>query len=128
MLAVVEQVRNGSTIRVYLVDSGDDIVVNLSGIRCPQLKTKDSSQPEKYANDAKFYAEHKLLNRAVTVTLDFADKFNFYGTILDDQGKNIALGLLEFGLAQVVEWNIPTSIDAKVFHTVFFPFLFLKFI
>lgn len=115
--AVVEQVRNGSTIRLYLVDSGDDIVVNLSGVRCPQLKTKDSSQPEKYANDAKFYAEHKLLNRTVSVTLDFVDKFNFYGTILDDQGKNIALGLLEFGLAQVVEWNIPTSIDAKVFQT-----------
>jgi len=113
--AIVEQVRNGNQIRLYLVDSRDDILVNLSGIRCPQLKSKESGQPEKYANDAKFYAEHKLLNRSVSLTLDFLDKFNFYGTIIDEQGKNIALGLLEFGLAQIVEWNIPATIDAKVF-------------
>jgi endonuclease YncB( thermonuclease family) len=115
--AIVEQVRNGSQLRLYLVDSRDEIIVNLSGIRCPQLKSKESNNPEKYANDAKFYAEHKLLNRTVSLTLDFLDKFNYYGTVVDDQGKNIALGLLEFGLAQIVEWNIPTTIDAKVFQT-----------
>jgi len=112
---VVEQVRSGSSLRVYLVDSGEDFVVNLSGILCPSIKTKDN-RPEDFALDAKFFTEHKLLNRTVFVTLDSTDKFNFYGTVLDEQENNIVFGLLEFGLASVVDWHIPTSGDAKLFH------------
>lgn len=114
--AVVEHVRNGSTLRLYLVDSGDDVEVSLSGIRCPQMKTKDSNAPEKFALDAKFFTEHKLLHRNVTVVLDCVDKFNYYGTVLDEAGNNVVFGLLEFGLAQIVDWTIPSTSDAKAYQ------------
>jgi hypothetical protein len=117
-LAIVEHVRNGSTLRLFLVDSNDDVEVNLSGIRCPQMKTKESNAPEKFAMDAKFFSEHKLLHRNVTVIFDCVDKFNYYGTILDESGYNVIFGLLEYGLAQIVEWTIPSTADAKLYQTV----------
>lgn len=118
LVAVVEHVRNGSTLRLYLVDSGDDVEVSLSGIRCPQMKTKDSNAPEKFALDAKFFTEHKLLHRNVTVVFDCVDKFNYYGTVLDEAGNNVVFGLLEFGLAQIVDWTIPSSADTKTYQAV----------
>jgi endonuclease YncB( thermonuclease family) len=124
VLAIVEHVRNGSTLRLYLVDTSDDIEVSLSGIRCPQMKTKESNQPEKFAMDAKYFTEHKLLHRNVTVTFDCIDKFNYYGTVMDEAGNNVVFGLLEFGLASVVEWNIPSTIDAKLYYAVCFILVF----
>jgi staphylococcal nuclease domain-containing protein 1 len=104
--AIVEQVKNGSQVRVYMPDSGDELLINLSGVRCP----------EKFSGDSKFFTEHKLLHRTVTLILDCIDKYNYYGTILNDQGQNIALGLLEFGLAQVVDWNLPSNSEASSYH------------
>jgi len=104
--AVVEQVRTGSLLRLYLPDTQDEISVNLSGIRCPTYVYNDLFKTEEFALEAKMFTESKLWHRTVSVTLDGLDKSNFFGTVTFGEKKlNIALALLELGLATIVEWS-----------------------
>jgi staphylococcal nuclease domain-containing protein 1 len=102
--AIVENVRNGTTYNVILTDTLDYFTLTLSGVRSPLLKPEQ--QP--FAREAKYLAEHLLLNRDVTVTIDGLDKLSLYGSVLLN-GSNIALTLLNLGLASFVEWTSKDS-------------------
>jgi staphylococcal nuclease domain-containing protein 1 len=102
--AVVENVRNGTTFNVLLTDTFDYFTLTLSGVRSPQLKPEQQA----FAREAKYFAEHLLLNRDVTVTIDGLDKLSLYGSVLLN-GSNIALTLLNHGLASFVEWTSKES-------------------
>jgi len=98
--AIVESVRNGTTLNLILPNSFDYITLSLSGVRSPALKP----EIEPFAREAKYITEHLLLHRDVTVTLDGLDRLSLYGTV-SLNGSNIALNLLNMGLAFFVEWT-----------------------
>jgi hypothetical protein len=66
-LGVIEQVRSGNSLRVVLVPSFYEISLILSGVDCPSARPKD---PEPFGREARFFTEHHLLNREVTIILE----------------------------------------------------------
>lgn len=109
---LVESVRSGTTLRLYLLDSSDEITVMLSGVRSPVYKFGNVAENEPHGLEAKMLTEHLVLNRVVTVVLDGLDRFNFFATIKFGEKKtNLALDLLQRGLAQFVEWSVANKND-----------------
>lgn len=99
--AIVEQVKNGNTLRLTLLPSFNEITLILSGVDCPSANPKN---PERYGREAKFFTDHHLLNREVSVILEGADKYNFYGTV-SYANRYISEELLRQGLGKYVDWS-----------------------
>ncbi|KAJ8736999.1 hypothetical protein PYW07_000270 [Mythimna separata] len=101
--AIIEYVRDGSTVRLCLLPDFYQITLMLSGIRCPAVRQDGESEP--YAEEARFFLESKLLQRDVEVILESVNNNNYVGTILHPQG-NIAEALLRQGFARCVDWSL----------------------
>ncbi|KAG8833983.1 hypothetical protein FRC17_009765 [Serendipita sp. 399] len=120
---IVEQVRDGSTVRVRLLLSDELhqlVNISLAGIRCPRIG-KEGEVPEPFAEDAKFFTESRLLLRDVTVKLlslpaPSATPFGsissgppppatmFIGLVIHPLG-NVAEHLVANGFAKVIDWH-----------------------
>ncbi|KAI9597394.1 transcription factor [Syncephalis fuscata] len=114
--AIVEQVRDGSTLRVQLIYPGDSpnswihqyVVLLLSGIKAPVVRTGIQNTPdvvEPFGEEAKFFVESRLLQREVKIKLEGTNNQNLIGSVLHPAG-NIAEALVAQGLARVVDWSI----------------------
>ncbi|CAG9558149.1 unnamed protein product [Danaus chrysippus] len=101
--AIIEYVRDGSTVRLCLLPDYIPVTLMLSGIRCPAVKQDGDSEP--YAEEARFFLESKLLQKDVEVVLESVNNNNFVGTILHPQG-NIAEALLRQGFGRCVDWSL----------------------
>ena len=115
---VVEQFRDGATVRGYLLPSFHWATVFLSGVSCPGFKRAEvpgaPDVAEAFALEARYFVESRLLNRDVHVLLEGVDKYNnFYGTIQHPAG-NISDELLKVGLGKVVDWSAKFAKDAEV--------------
>ncbi|KAF8608810.1 transcription factor [Ceratobasidium sp. AG-I] len=123
--AIVEQVRDGSTLRVRLQmpeDQHQFANISLAGVRCPRATGRDGEAAEEWGDEAKFFVESRLLQRIVRVQIlslpaptstPFASTSPnapppsasiFIGNVLHPNG-NIAEFLLSAGLARVVDWH-----------------------
>ncbi|KAK7399303.1 hypothetical protein VNO78_10484 [Psophocarpus tetragonolobus] len=151
MEGIVEQVRDGSTLRVYLLPEFQFVQVFVAGIQAPQMgrravpeivaepeATADvtngdvpgeprppltsaqrlaasasaetaATAADPFAPEAKFFTEMRVLNRDVRIVLEGVDKFNnLIGSVYypdGDSAKDLALELVENGLAKYVEWS-----------------------
>ncbi|KAH8119402.1 transcription factor [Phellopilus nigrolimitatus] len=123
--AIVESVRDGSTVRArLLMPDGEHQFVNISlaGVRSPRSSGKQGEASEQWGDEAKFFTESRLLQRAVRVQLlslpaptatPFQSTANgsapapasiFIGSVLHPAG-NVAEHLVATGLARVVDWH-----------------------
>ncbi|KAG1737619.1 hypothetical protein EDB19DRAFT_1909600 [Suillus lakei] len=123
--ALVEQVRDGSTLRVRLfMPDGEHQMANiaLAGVRCARTSSKQGEPSEPWAEEAKFFTESRLLQRSVRVIIlslptSTATPFQagansappppasiFIGSVLHPAG-NVAEHLVAAGLARVVDWH-----------------------
>ncbi|KAG0489901.1 hypothetical protein HPP92_006764 [Vanilla planifolia] len=151
MQAIVEQVRDGSTVRVYLLPDFQFVQVFVAGIQAPSMGrravveatqvpevTSDdvngevsaevraqptsaqkllASQasaaevaPDPFGREAKHFTEIRTLNRDVgSDRVGRCDKFsNLIGSVFypdGDTAKDLALELVQNGLAKYVEWS-----------------------
>ncbi|CAI0449766.1 unnamed protein product [Linum tenue] len=144
MECIVEQVPNGSTIRVYLLPDFQFIQVYVAGVQCPSMgrralavpvlekeaksgetngdtsapsaaervaapATHQENPPQPFAVEAKHFTELRVLNREVRVVFEGKDKHgNLLGSVYypdGDTAKDLALELVENGLAEYVEWR-----------------------
>ena len=103
--AVVEHVRDGSTIRAFLLPDFYHITLMVSGIRvscfaltylvcyyqfllqCPGFKLDSEGKPdpaatEPLAEEAKFFTETRLLQRDVQIVLESVNNNNFVGSVI----------------------------------------------
>ncbi|KAK9277828.1 hypothetical protein L1049_027384 [Liquidambar formosana] len=134
MQGIVEQVRDGSTIRVYLLPEFQ--FVQVFSCRNPEITSDEpngeasaeprapltSAQrlaasaassaevaPDPFGREAKHFTELRVLNREVRIVLEGVDKFsNLIGSVYYPDGesaKDLALELVENGLAKYVEWS-----------------------
>ncbi|CAI9773683.1 unnamed protein product [Fraxinus pennsylvanica] len=150
MEVIVEQVRDGSTLRVYLLPSFQFVQVFVAGIQSPSMGRRAASEvvieteissdepngdsstepraplttaqrlaassaaanevaPDPFGREAKHFTEIRVLNREVRIVLEGVDKFsNLIGSVYYSDGesaKDLALELVETGLAKYVEWS-----------------------
>lgn len=108
--AVIEHVRDGSTVRVFLLPDYHYITLMISGIRCPGFKLDADGRPDptvtvEYAEEARYFVESRLLQRDVEIILEWVNNANFVGSILFPKG-NIAEALLREGFAKCVDWSM----------------------
>lgn len=150
MQGIVEQVRDGSTIRVYLLPEFQFVQVFVAGVQAPSMGRRGATDtvieteisndesngdttaeshtpltsaqrlvastasvpevaPEPFGREAKHFTETRLLNREVRIVLEGVDKFsNLIGSVYypdGDSAKDLALDLVDNGLAKFVEWS-----------------------
>ncbi|CAB0001957.1 unnamed protein product [Nesidiocoris tenuis] len=84
--AVVEHVRDGSTIRAFLLPDFYYVTLMMSGIRCPAQKLNNDGQldpnvPE-FAEEARLFTEKRLLHQDVEIVLDSINNNNFLGSVI----------------------------------------------
>lgn len=108
--AIVEHVRDGSTIRAFLVPDFYHITLMISGIRCPGVKLDADGKPDTsvkvpFAEESRYFVESRLLQREIEIRLESVNNANFVGTILYPKG-NIAEALLREGFAKCVDWSM----------------------
>eukprot|EP01113_Clastostelium_recurvatum_P025617 TRINITY_DN3083_c0_g1_i3.p1 TRINITY_DN3083_c0_g1~~TRINITY_DN3083_c0_g1_i3.p1 ORF type:complete len:975 (+),score=300.57 TRINITY_DN3083_c0_g1_i3:47-2926(+) len=112
LTGVVEQVRNGSTVRITVLPTFHSIILLLSGVQCPGQRKEPGAEgappvfvPEPFYKEAKAFAETNLLNREVSFTLDGVDKQNnFFGSI-QYVGRDVAEEMLRQGFGTYVAWS-----------------------
>ncbi|KAM7532824.1 hypothetical protein Aperf_G00000129155 [Anoplocephala perfoliata] len=110
---IIEYVRDGNSMQVMLLPIPGDpegayynIMLFISGIKAPGSKVYENERvQEAFSLDAQFYVESRLLQREVTVILESVTNNNFAGSVLHPNG-NIAVYLLQEGLAKCLEWNL----------------------
>ncbi|XP_029117522.1 ribonuclease TUDOR 1 isoform X2 [Elaeis guineensis] len=146
MQGIVEQVRDGSTVRVYLLPEFQFVQVFVAGVQAPSVGRRAVAEPEitpedaneevsaeartpltsaqrlaastvsltevapdPFGREAKHFTEIRVLNRDVRIVLEGVDKFsNLIGSVYypdGDTAKDLALELVQNGLAKYVEWS-----------------------
>ncbi|CAG8450919.1 5228_t:CDS:10 [Acaulospora colombiana] len=115
---IVEQVRDGSSLRVLLMPPSAPqqyLNINISGIKAPIVRRDIPDQDnivEPFGEEAKYFVESRLLQRNVRVILEGLSGNNqvFSASILHPAG-NIAEALVSAGLAKVLDWSITVVTD-----------------
>ncbi|XP_073159229.1 ribonuclease TUDOR 1 [Henckelia pumila] len=148
--AIVDHVRDGTTLRVHLLPDFQYVQVFVAGIQSPSAGRRAASEtavvadtasteqngdsaaesrapltsakrfaassasmvevpPDPFGREAKHFTESRVLHRDVRVVLEGVDKFsNLTGSVFYPDGesaKDLALELVENGLAKYVEWS-----------------------
>merc|ERR1712088_896256 len=108
--AIIENVRDGSTVRAFLLPDFYHITLMMSGMRCPGQKIGYDGKPdpydkEEFFDEALYFVESRLLQREVKIILESVNNKNFIGSIIHPNG-NIAEALLSEGYAKCVDWSL----------------------
>lgn len=108
--AIIEHVRDGSTVRAFLLPDFHYITLMISGIRCPGVKLDAEGRPDPtvkvpYADEARYFVETALLQQDVEIRLESVNNANLVGSIIHPRG-NIAEALLRQGFAKCVDWSM----------------------
>ncbi|XP_078040847.1 LOW QUALITY PROTEIN: staphylococcal nuclease domain-containing protein 1 [Augochlora pura] len=108
--AIIEFVFDGSTVKALLLPDFYNIVLMISGVRCPGWPNgrRENSAGNPYADEARYFVESRLLHRDVEIVLESVNNNNFIGSILHPKG-NIAEILLSEGFAKCQDWSISNS-------------------
>jgi staphylococcal nuclease domain-containing protein 1 len=112
--AIVEQVRSGSTLRIFVPSTGHSFQLLLSGVQSPLVKPHVSDEQQiPWARASRFFAELHVLHRDVEIVLESLDKANnFYGSVVI-LGSNLGVKLLEAGLARFVDWSATKTANVE---------------
>ena len=107
--AVVEHVRDGTTLRLFLVPDMVNVTLMMSGVRSPGTRLgpagkPDPAQCEPFATEAHYFTESRLLQREIEVILESHNNHCFVGSVIHPSG-NIAEALLKEGMAMCVDWS-----------------------
>lgn len=104
--AVVEHVRDGCTVRAFILPSFTYVTIMMSGIKSPMFKMEGEEQKaEPFAAEAKYFTEARLLQRDVQIVLEGVSNQILQGSILHPQG-NIQELLVKEGYARCVNWSM----------------------
>lgn len=108
--AIIEYVFDGSTVKALLLPDFYNVVLMISGVRCPGWPNgrRENSVGDPYADEARYFVESRLLHRDVEIVLESVNNNNFIGSVLHPKG-NIAEILLSEGFAKCQDWSINNS-------------------
>lgn len=98
--AVVEYVFSGHRLKLYIPKETCSIAFAISGVRAPARNAaKNISEP--YSDEALAFMRRKVLQRDVEIEVETVDRTGtFLGSVYESK-KNVALSLVEEGLAKL---------------------------
>ena len=113
--AVVEHVRDGTTLCLFLLPDMVHVTLKMSGVRAPGTRLgpggrPDPAQCEPFATEAHYFTESRLLQREIEVILESHNNTTFVGSVIHP-AENIAEALLKEGMAKCVDWSIAKVTD-----------------
>ena len=114
--AIVENVRDGCTLRLLLVPDFFYVTLSLTGVRTPVFQYDayaGTQTPEPLAEEAKSFIEKRLLHREVQVKIEGISGNMVMGSLYHPVKGNIAPYLLEEGFARIVDWSISSVSENK---------------
>ena len=79
-VAVIEHVRDGCTVRAFLLPDFQYVTVMLAGVKAPMTKMDGTVEP--FAEQAKYFVESRLLQKDVEILLEGVSNQNLLGTVL----------------------------------------------
>ncbi len=82
--AIIEHVRDGCTVRAFILPTFHHVTIMMSGIKCPMFKMDETAKQvaEAFAEEAKYYTESRLLQRDVQIVLEGVSNQFLLGSIL----------------------------------------------
>ncbi|KAL6562823.1 Translin-1 [Orobanche hederae] len=100
MSAVVEYVFSGHRYKLYIPKETCSIAFSLSGVRCP-------GRDEPYSDEAIAFMRRKIMQRDVEIEVETVDRTGtFLGSLWGENRINVAIPLLEAGLARIQSFGI----------------------
>lgn len=112
--AIVEHVFNGNRMKLYVPSQNCLISYLISGIRCPSSR---GDKAEDFADEATAFTRSLTLQHEVELEVETLDKGdNFIGSVFVNR-KNLAIMLLDNGLARVVPFSAERSSYAQEMFT-----------
>eukprot|EP00210_Caulerpa_lentillifera_P002078 g1993.t1 len=112
---IVEQVLNGSLLRVTLLPEFHNMLIAVAGVQSPSMNKRGpdgTTKPEPYAARAKFFTECAVLNRDVKLKLQgLDDRFqNLFAIVQyhtnEDIEKDLGKDLIISSYARTAEWSL----------------------
>lgn len=112
---IVEQVLNGSLLRICLLPEYHNMLIAVAGVQSPSINKRGpdgSTKPEPFAPRAKFFTECEVLNREVKLKLQGVDdRFqNLFAIVnyrtIDGTEKDLGKELITASFAKTVEWSL----------------------
>ncbi|KAL6570165.1 Translin-1 [Orobanche minor] len=100
MSAVVEYVFSGHRYKLDIPKETCSIAFSLSGVRCP-------GRDEPYSDEAIAFMRRKIMQRDVEIEVETVDRTGtFLGSLWGENRINVAIPLLEAGLARIQSFGI----------------------
>ncbi|KAL7152664.1 hypothetical protein ABFS83_04G113800 [Erythranthe nasuta] len=107
MPAVVEYVLSGHRFKIDIPKATCSVAFSLSGVRCP-------GRGEPYSEEAIAFMRRRIMQRDVEIEVETADRTGtFLGTLWDNK-TNVAIPLLEAGLAKLQTFGLDRIQDAHL--------------
>jgi staphylococcal nuclease domain-containing protein 1 len=101
---VVEFVSSGSRFKIFLPSQNAKLTLVLGGVRTPKA-SGNNQKSESYGDEAAKFSSKKVFQKDVDIKIENVDKVGgFIGSIFID-GENLAVMLVEEGLATVHEYS-----------------------
>lgn len=83
--AIIEQVRDGTTVRALILPDYYYVTVMMSGVKAPLLRTGAEGkvlEADPYGEEARYFVECRLLQRDVEIIFESVSNQNFVGSIV----------------------------------------------
>lgn len=113
---VVDFVSSGGRFKVFIPRENCKLTLVLSGIRVPKSARSASEATESWGKEAADYAARRALQRDVEIQVETTDRLGgFIGTLFVGK-EDLALGLLEEGLATVHDYSAEQSGHATLYR------------
>lgn len=77
---MIEHVRDGCTVRAFLLPEFQYVTLMLTGVKTPVTKMDGTVEP--FSAEAKYYVESRLLQKDVEIVLEGVSNQNVLGTVL----------------------------------------------
>ncbi|CAA0811227.1 TUDOR-SN protein 1 [Striga hermonthica] len=107
MSAVVEYVLSGHRYKIDIPKATCSIALSLSGVRCP-------GRDEPYSDEAIAFMRRKIMQRDVEIEVETVDRTGtFLGSVWENR-TNVAIPLLEAGLAKIQSFSIDRVPEAHL--------------
>ncbi|KAF9104700.1 hypothetical protein BGX27_009982 [Mortierella sp. AM989] len=108
--AIVEYVANGSRFKLIIPKESSKMTFVLGGVRCPRAARNPGEKSEPFGAEALEFVSRRCQQREVEIEVESLDKTGgFIGTMWLNKNENIAVQLLDEGLATINSYSADQS-------------------